>query len=460
MCALRFPRSWDDLDLAHYPIANYIVFKDILGPSLEASAGILGQARLLLKDHGIDPVFMIDEEGGRVTQTSDFWESAPSPRAISKSITPEQAGRLYAEMSARLATLGIDINLFPCLDVNTEPMNPIIGTRSFGKTAETVSKYARVAIDESRLWVGCVGKHFPGHGMTRADSHTQRPVVHDDVKRLESVHLPPFKQAIDIGVDGIMVGHCLYTSLQTDDLPASLSKQVVRSILRGEMSYTGLVLTDSLDMKAVTEHVAPQRIGLLALEAGCDILLFTEYSPRFETVFNTLVDSILMGRLKPERLIQSETRRHKLLQRMKWLRASHSPLTEAYSDMLTAEVALRSRRIEDPKGLLPLPRQGVTVVADPPAVWERLRDYADDLKEAADPAELGDRTLLMWLAEPRKLLRSLDDLRALISAAKISVLVTTYETLAENLSDCDAIIISDDSSPRAVKGILADLFEG
>jgi beta-glucosidase-like glycosyl hydrolase len=457
--ALRFPRSWDDLDLARFPIANYIVFKDVLGPSLETSRQTLNGARLLLEDRGIDPIFMIDEEGGRVTQISDFCNSAPSPRAVSTSITPQEAGKLYAEMSAQLARIGIDINLFPCLDVNTESMNPIIGTRSFGKTAEVVSRYTKVVIDESRLWVGCVGKHFPGHGMTLADSHNRRPVVHDDLKRLESIHLRPFREAIDAGVDGIMVAHCLYTSLQTDDLPASLSKQVVRSILRGEMRYAGLVFTDSLDMKAVTEHVDPRRIGLLGLEAGCDILLFTEYSARFETVFETIVESMLMGRLKPERLTQSETRRHKLIQRIRWLRASQSPQGEDIFGMLAAEVALRSRRIDDPKGLLPLPPQGVTVVAEPPTVLEHLRDYVDELGEASDPAALRDRTLLIWLGEPLRLERSLDDLRALISAAKASVLVTTYEALVEELTDCDATIISEDSSPGASRRIIADLFE-
>ena len=456
--ALRLPGSWDDVQLDRFPVANYIVFRDDLEASFEDSHKRLAEARSSLQVRGIEPLFMMDEEGGRVTQLSAFFESAPSPRAVSRALIPEEAARLYNHMSAYVADLGIDINLFPCVDVNTETLNPVIGTRSYGSIPGDVSLYSKAAIGSSRAHTACVVKHFPGHGMTRVDSHLDRPVVEIPRDRLDCMHINPFREALRSGADGVMVGHCRYLSVQTDERPASLSRPVISGILRDRLKYDGLVMTDSLDMRAVTNTVEAHRAGLLALEAGNDMLLYTEYSERFERSFEAVLEAVFMDRLSSERLDKSVKRRERLLDRLRFARSTRTAYHEdEYLDLLR-KVREGSVTVKDPGGVLPLSCEHAILIGTSQTIINKMSQHIPSVTESPTGTDAAGSTLILWLMEPFHPSASFEEVRSLMESVRRSVLVTTYEHLMEFLPGCDVTITTDDTSPHTEDAIIRRLF--
>jgi beta-glucosidase-like glycosyl hydrolase len=458
----RFPQSWSQVDLEHTPIANYIVFRDVLGPSLEASRRRMLEAKRILGSYAIEPLLMMDEEGGRVTQMSRFFASVPSPRAVAGSLTPAEAGRLYGQLAAYVAALGIDLNLAPCVDVNTERLNPIIGTRSFGKSPRTVMAYAGPAIHAMRAHLGCVAKHFPGHGMTSLDSHLALPVVDHHRDALEATHIAPFRDARELGADGIMVSHCHYRALQSDGLPASLSGQIVNDYLRKVLGFNGVVLTDSLDMLAVTGAVPADRAALLAIDAGCDILLYTEYSERFVLAFDTLVSALVEGTLREEQVRRAAARRNGLISRLRSraLRAGAAAFDEGAYGKLLETVRAKALKVSPRRGKLPVASRRVSLVSTSAATAEKMRKHIPDISLLPIASKVPGSTLILWLMEPLVLKQPLDALRAMIGRAETSVLVTTYASLADELGATDVRIISDDTSEYTEDRIIKLLFEG
>ncbi|MFZ1946889.1 MAG: glycoside hydrolase family 3 N-terminal domain-containing protein [bacterium] len=459
--ALRFPRSWDGLDLDRYPVANYIVFRDALGPTLEASRDRLAEARARLRTRGIEPLFMMDEEGGRVTQIADFFASAPSPRSIAKTLAPAAAADLYAQMGAYLGQMGIDMDLAPCLDVVTEPMNPIIGTRSFGRDIATVSTFGEVAIRSLRRSVACVAKHFPGHGMTKLDSHLALPVVDDSRETLQNIHIRPFRDAIRWGTDGIMVSHCLYQALEAEEVPASLSRQIVHDHLRLNMGYDGLVLTDSLDMKSVTQNFSPGRAAAKAFDATCDILLYTERSERFETAFADLLDRLFMGKLNQDHLARSIRRRNHIFERSSMMQ-DFKPLFDSGEYSGLAETARSAAmHVADERGMLPLRGEDIVVLSTSGQAVEKMRAVVPALVEFGgrrdDVSDTRGKTLVLWLGEPLTIRLPVAALRSIVGEARETVLVTTYEGIATTLADCAVKIVTDDLSPQTEDAIIRRL---
>jgi beta-N-acetylhexosaminidase len=457
--ALRLPRSWDDLDLRRFPVANYIIFRDDLEATFEASRGRLRAARTHLQGNGIKPLFMVDEEGGRVSQVSSFFPPAPSPRSIARALTPDMTESLYAHVSAQLAALGIHVNLFPCLDVNTEPLNPIIGTRSYGDTPEQVTAYARAAIRGSRRFVACVGKHFPGHGMTRTDSHRELPIVMDSHARLDYMHIYPFKAAMAAGLDGIMVSHCLYMSLQDDGLPACLSAEIVVNQLRLRAGFNGLVLTDSLDMSAIADRVDPARAGFMAFEAGCDMLLYTEYSKRFERSFKSLLEAVLMGRIEIARVMESSRRRNKVVEHLKTLSPPSQPAEDDRYELLTGKVLARSFEIHDESQILPLSSDEVTVVTNSDEIVERLQASVPAITRTSEPSDAEGKVVIAWIPEPLVAAKCFGTLHKMVDVAGTSVLVTPYPALSRFLPDFDVTITVHDSTSRTHEAIIRTIFE-
>jgi beta-glucosidase-like glycosyl hydrolase len=459
--ALRRPKSWSRLDLDRFPVANYILFGEDLRSSFDASRSQIHNDRVFLHSRGIEPLFMMDEEGGRVSQISGFFPSAPSPRAISGALTAEEAGSLYGEIGACLGSLGIDLNLFPCLDVNTEPLNPIIGTRAFGNTVGEVNSFGQAALSQSRGHIRCVGKHFPGHGMTGTDSHLGLPIVAEDAEALKRIHIPPFREAIKLGIDCLMVSHCNYSHLQDDGLPASLSADVVGSMLRDALGYQGLVMTDSLDMQAVTTTVNAGRVGWMAIDAGCDILLHTEYSERFEASFEALVGMVASGDPQEARLRISIERRNRILKRPQ---EADKSITGAPADVylrLRDKTLAGAVEIEDPRLILPFRPGQVAILSTAADIIGKLRACCPSVRRIDEYSNTTDVTgclLVLWLMEPLRLRLSPEQMRTLMGRAKCSILVTTYDAFRKILPPCDVTVISKDTSSRTDDAIIGSLF--
>jgi beta-N-acetylhexosaminidase len=180
-------------------------------------------------------------------------------------------------------------NFAPVLDVHTNPENPVIGNRSFGRTPDAVARQA-LAFWRGLRGAGLVacGKHYPGHGDTRTDSHHELPVVAHDVDRLRAVELAPFAAAVEAGVEAFMTAHVLYPALDPDR-PATLSRRIATDLLRGELGFRGVLVSDDLGMKAVADRYPIEELAVGAIEAGCDHLLVREPVARQQAAFEALV---------------------------------------------------------------------------------------------------------------------------------------------------------------------------
>ena len=218
--------------------------------------------------------------------------------AIQDTLLIEKIGRRIGEQCKRL---GVHINFTPVLDINTNPDNPIIGRRSFGEQPENVAQKGRAIIRGlSQAGILGTGKHFPGHGDTSDDSHKVLPVIAHDRSRLDSVELMPYRSVIKQGIPGVMVAHLDVPALETQSLkPSSLSARVIRNLLRNQMDFEGLVLTDALNMNGVSNYGEPGEAELMALKAGNDILLMPKSLPK---AFELIKKEIQRGRISKERL--------------------------------------------------------------------------------------------------------------------------------------------------------------
>ncbi|MFA6770639.1 MAG: glycoside hydrolase family 3 N-terminal domain-containing protein, partial [Bacteroidales bacterium] len=173
--------------------------------------------------------------------------------------------------------LGIDVNFAPSIDVNNNPANPVINTRSFGEDKYLVAKYG-LAYMRGMQEAGVPGsaKHFPGHGDTDTDSHLSLPLISFSKERIDSLELYPFRKLIEAGVDMVMVGHLQIPSLDSSGRPSSISHPIVTDLLRRELEYNGLIITDALNMKGVATFMVPEFLPLEAYKAGSDLILMPE----------------------------------------------------------------------------------------------------------------------------------------------------------------------------------------
>ncbi|WP_347159782.1 glycoside hydrolase family 3 N-terminal domain-containing protein [Pontibacter chitinilyticus] len=185
------------------------------------------------------------------------------------------------EIALKMKRLGVSVSFSPVMDVNVNPANPVIGSRSFGESKEEVTKRGVAYIKGLQDYgVIAVAKHFPGHGDTDTDSHLALPVVQHSMKRLTEVELYPFKKAFDAGVMGVMVAHLYMPAIDsTKNLATTLSRPLVTGLLKDKMKFNGLVFTDALNMKGVSSYFAPGEVDMRALMAGNDVLLFPEDVP-------------------------------------------------------------------------------------------------------------------------------------------------------------------------------------
>ncbi|WP_346110072.1 glycoside hydrolase family 3 protein, partial [Nonomuraea maheshkhaliensis] len=220
-----------------------------------------------------DPVISLDEEGGDVTRLA-YHVGSPYPgnAALGAVDDVELTRRVYRAIGSELAACGINLDMAPSADVNTEADNPVIGTRSFGTVPDLVARHTVAAVEglQSVRVAACV-KHFPGHGATRVDSHLDVPVVDVNLEVLRARELAPFRAAIGAGARSVMTAHVAVPAL-TGDTPATLSGAALTGLLRGELGYDGVIVTDALDMRAITESVGLAGGAVLTLAAGADLL--------------------------------------------------------------------------------------------------------------------------------------------------------------------------------------------
>ncbi|EHO10534.1 hypothetical protein HMPREF9714_01498 [Myroides odoratimimus CCUG 12901] len=211
-----------------------------------------------------------------------------------------QVGEAMAKQTKRL---GMQFNFGPVLDININPKNPIIGVRSFGETREIVTDRASAFMQGYQSQdIFATGKHFPGHGDTSTDSHHKLPVIDFDKGRLNRVEFYPYKKLFEEGLSSVMIGHLNLPAYEPNDIPTSLSHNIVTKLLKEELGFEGLIFTDALNMKAATSFLKPGEVDLAAFKAGNDLLLFSEDVP---TALTNILAAYNAGEISEERLSHS-----------------------------------------------------------------------------------------------------------------------------------------------------------
>ena len=293
--------------LAELHIGGLVLFERNVGAPGEL-AQLTAAAQASVTGGGDLPLIIsIDQEGGRVTRLRQArgYTEWPSPMALGATGELENARLVAAALGRELLAVGINMDLAPVLDVNSNPRNPVIGTRSFGSDPQRVAAFG-VAFIQGLQDVGvmAVGKHFPGHGDTGTDSHVSLPVVAHDRSRLEAVEFLPFRAAIEAGIAGIMSAHVTFPAVDpAPGLPATLSRKVMTGLLRDEMGYDGLLLTDSLEMGALARSGYPVPAAAVAsLAAGADLLCISHGFTVHRQVHAALVQAIERGEIPMARL--------------------------------------------------------------------------------------------------------------------------------------------------------------
>ena len=215
----------------------------------------------------------VDQEGGRVARLKAPFTEWPPMAVLGRSGDVALASRFAAALAAELRAVGVTLDYAPVLDIHTNPNNPVIGDRALSDDAEMVARLGAAIIQGLQdNGVAACGKHFPGHGDTSVDSHEALPVVEHPPDRIRRVECVPFREAIRANVAFIMTAHVLVPALD-EDKPATLSRRIVYDLLRDELGFEGVILSDDLEMKAVTSTYGVSDAAVQAMAAGCDGLL-------------------------------------------------------------------------------------------------------------------------------------------------------------------------------------------
>jgi len=255
---------------------------------------------------GIPLILTIDQETGIVNRMQSPATEFPGNMALGATRSAELAEQVWTIVGEELDAVGVNLNFAPVLDVNTNPLNPVIGLRSIGEDPALVGELGTAAMQALQdTGVSATVKHFPGHGDTEDDSHFGLPLVDYDLDTLMNVHVAPFARAIDAGVDAIMTAHIVVTALD-DEMPSTLSERVLTGLLREELGFDGLIVTDALNMDAVADQeLSQQEIAVRALEAGADVLLMPDELP---VAYQGVLDAVETGRVSEKRINESVMR--------------------------------------------------------------------------------------------------------------------------------------------------------
>jgi beta-N-acetylhexosaminidase len=260
--------------IRHYGVGGVVLFaRNVDAP--EQVAELVRELQECARDAGhVRPLLVaVDQEGGRVARLRAPWTLWPPARALGRVGSEELAREQGELLAAELRACGITLDFAPVVDVDTNPKNPVIGDRSYGDDPDLVARLGAAFITGLQAGrVAACAKHFPGHGDTALDSHHDLPLLDHSRARLDDVELRPFRRAIAAGVATVMVGHLLVR--EWDDVwPATLSSVLVEGLLRRDLGFSGVIVADDFEMKAVATRWRPEQLGARALEAGCDLLL-------------------------------------------------------------------------------------------------------------------------------------------------------------------------------------------
>ena len=249
----------------------------------------------------------LDQEGGMVMRIEQGMTPMPAAMACQAAGSESHCEQLARISADEIRQIGLNMFLAPVLDVNNNPLNPVIGVRAYGETVPQVVQYGLAAMRGIRsMGMIATAKHFPGHGDTSTDTHYASAVVAHDKARLDAVELAPFKAAIAQGVDAIMTAHVMFPAIEPDaNVPATMSKAVLTDLLRGEMGFDGVVITDCLEMAAIADGIGFAKGAVASLQAGADIILISHVEQHQLQGMEAALEAALSGAIPMARIEQA-----------------------------------------------------------------------------------------------------------------------------------------------------------
>jgi beta-N-acetylhexosaminidase len=428
--------------IADYHIGGVILFaRNVQSP--EQVARLTNELQRIALESGHPGLFIaIDQEGGRVarlTEAAGFTEF-PSAMAITATGSPGNARRMAAAMAVEMQAVGINVDFAPDLDVNNNPLNPVIGIRSFSSDPAKVAEFGLAfAQGLQENGVMAFGKHFPGHGDTAVDSHVDLPLVPHERARLEQIELFPFRAAIEADIAGIMSAHVTFPAIDpTPGLAATLSRPVLTGLLREELGYDGLIITDSLEMGALAANGYPPEVAATqAFAAGADLLLFNRDHAMHRKAFENLLQSVQEGKVSQEQLDASVERVLRAKQRFGLMNPQLVEI-DALADSLKIEEHLSLSRelaaksvtlLRDPQGWIPLKKDQPILVVEAGALsgmTEGLGETTLQVDAQPTASQIAD---ILRMARPRyTVIVAVHDLQA--NTAQVQLV---QELMDENL---------------------------
>lgn len=263
------------------------------------------------------PIFLaVDEEGGSVSRVANSGIEViqvDDMATIGASGDTSTAYETGVTIGSYLSALGFDLNFAPVADVAATEDGGTLGNRTFGMDANICADMtSNVVSGMQSTGVSACLKHFPGLGSAEDDTHDGRVEISKTADEMRASDFIPFQKGIEAGADFVMVGHVTVPALDAEGMPSSLSRSVITDILRGELSFDGVVITDALNMSAITEYYTPEEAAVLAIEAGADMLLMPE---DFEAAYNGLLTAVQEGRISEERIDESLKRIYRIKRR-------------------------------------------------------------------------------------------------------------------------------------------------
>ncbi len=289
--------------LTHRGAAGAILFKRTVGAPAETFA--LTEA---LRVNAPGPFLLgVDQEGGRVARLREGYTRLPPLRRLGERGDPTLAEAMGRILGRECRATGFDIDFAPVLDVDSNPLNPVIGDRSFGRSPALCAALGVAMIRGLQgEGVAACGKHFPGHGETHQDSHKALPRLAHTLKRLEEIELVPFRAAVKAGVASLMTAHVVFEAVDPE-LPATLSRKALAG-LRARIGFDGPLISDDLEMAAVADAMDVADAGVLAIDAGCDLLLVCHRADRQHAVIEALRRYAERGSTERARLTEASRR--------------------------------------------------------------------------------------------------------------------------------------------------------
>jgi beta-N-acetylhexosaminidase len=285
-----------------------------LTAALQKAAAKAGQPPLLIA---------ADQEGGQLMAIGDG-TPFPGNMALGATRSEKLAYRVGQAMGREVAAVGVNVDFAPVCDVNNNPNNPVVGTRSFGEDPAVVGQLSAALIKGLQSsGIAATAKHFPGHGDVSSDSHHGTPVVAHDAKRITRIELPPFRAAIKAGVRLVMTAHIVMPALNGGtDQPATVSPDILRGLLRKKLGFGGVIVGDAMDMHAMEQGPGYVAEAMAAVAAGLDLVLLNHDLSRIEPVFANIVHAAQRGLLSPEEIKASAQR---ILALKAWIKRVKQP---------------------------------------------------------------------------------------------------------------------------------------